>query len=324
MITKLLYYNNSGVDPHANLAIEQYLMEHVEEDTCILYLWQNQNTVVIGKNQNAWAECRCALLESEGGTLARRLSGGGAVFHDLGNLNFTFLCSTENFDTQRQMKVIQAACHLSGIETELSGRNDILAEGKKFSGNAFYHKGGKSYHHGTLLINADTEKVQRYLTPPKAKLETKGVKSVRSRIINLAQLSPGLTCQTMKTYMISAFEQVYGLRAEAYQAIDLNQITSLAEKYSNPDFLYNSPFPFSLSCEGQFAWGHIELQVQIETGVITSVTIYTDSMDWQLPEAIKGVLIGCPFKPAPIKKALTNTNFPTIAQDVLNLLEQEL
>ena len=135
MIKKLQFYVSHTTDPHLNLAVERTLFDTVDNEALILYLWQNQNTVVLGKNQNAFSECRTELLREEGGTLARRLSGGGAVFHDLGNLNFTFICSTENLDVSKHMHVIRRACLLAGIETELSGRNDILADGRKFSGD---------------------------------------------------------------------------------------------------------------------------------------------------------------------------------------------
>ena len=183
MIQTIRVYHGKSYDPHFNLAVEKHLLDRVAPGECILYLWQNQNTVVIGRNQNAWAECRTTLLESEGGKLARRLSGGGAVFHDVGNLNFTFLVRDEDYDVDRQLSVIQAACALAGIATEKSGRNDVLAEGRKFSGNAFYHHAGHAYHHGTLMVDVDKDKLGRYLSPPKAKLEAKGVASVRSRVV---------------------------------------------------------------------------------------------------------------------------------------------
>ena len=123
MIKKLYTYSGSGTDPYRNLALEQYLTETVTEDACILYLWQNENTVVIGRNQNSWKECRTGLLESEGGVLARRLSGGGAVFHDLGNLNFTFSVTEENYDLSRQQQVLIAACRLLGLRAELRAGN---------------------------------------------------------------------------------------------------------------------------------------------------------------------------------------------------------
>ena len=182
MISSLYIYKSSGLDPFGNLAREQVMLEHGPKDGVILYLWQNENTVVIGRNQNAFKECRVSLLEEEGGKLARRLSGGGAVFHDHGNLNFTFLLPQEDFDVRRQLEVICRACKAFGIPAEISGRNDLTAQGQKFSGNAFYKNGTRAYHHGTLLMNADMSKLGRYLSPPVAKLKAKGVDSVRSRV----------------------------------------------------------------------------------------------------------------------------------------------
>ena len=195
MIRRLFTCSGSGTDPYRNLALERYLTETVPEDACVLYLWQNQNTVVIGRNQNAWKECRTGLLEQEGGVLARRLSGGGAVFHDLGNLNFTFSVTEENYDLHRQQQVILTACRLLGLRAELSGRNDLLAEGRKFSGNSFYAHNGRAFHNGTLLVDADMTKMGRYLSPSTAKITSKGVDSVRSRVVNLRELCPGLTIE---------------------------------------------------------------------------------------------------------------------------------
>ena len=143
MIERLLTFESGSFDPFENLAIEQHLLETVGGGCCLFYLWQNQNTVVIGKNQNPYSECRVSLLEAEGGHLARRLSGGGAVFHDLGNLNFTFLVPTADYDLAKQQRVLLTACQSFGIPAEFSGRNDLLADGRKFSGNAFYQGSGR-------------------------------------------------------------------------------------------------------------------------------------------------------------------------------------
>lgn len=320
MITKISLYTSDSFNPYENLAKEKYLLDNVSDTELILYLWQNQNTVVIGRNQNPWTECNCKLLEEEGGHLARRLSGGGAVFHDLGNLNFTFICPSENYDLSRHMEVIRLSCRKAGIETEPSGRNDILADGRKFSGNAFYNSKGRSYHHGTIMINSDIEKLQRYLTPTKAKLEAKGVKSVRSRVVNLSELNPELSCDVMKRYMAEAFEEIYGLTSSVPTNTDSAQISTLAEKYSAWDYLYGSQPPFTFSCEKRFDWGSIDIRLNVEKGKITSAICYTDSMDWKLGEDVQLSLCGCRFEADDIKASLANTLKKEIFEDISSLI----
>lgn len=324
MIDTLQIYIARSFDPYENLAVEKYLLDTTPENCCTLYLWQNENTVVIGKNQNVWAECRTHLLEEEGVRLARRLSGGGAVFHDLGNLNFTFLCSSENYDLQKQLRVIRAACTLAGIETEISGRNDILADGRKFSGNAFYNSKGKSYHHGTILINADMEKMARYLTPPQAKLEAKGVKSVKSRTINLCTLSPMLTCEDMKNYMVQAFKEVYSKPITVINNLDNEEIFKLAENYKSREYLYDTPMSISFSCEKYFTWGTVRLELKVSDGIIQDVRLYTDAMDHSLPQSVSSALISCRFNKDDIKKALYSALPENIAEDLMKLLENEI
>ena len=326
MIQTLSIYNTECTDPYYNIATERELLETVAPGCCILYLWQNQNTVVIGRNQNAWAECRTSLLEQEGGHLARRLSGGGAVFHDLGNLNFTFIMHREDYDLDRQLNVIETACGYAGIPVERSGRNDLLANGHKFSGNAFYHAQGRAYHHGTLLVNADMNKLGRYLTPPKAKLEAKGVASVRSRVINLRELSPDLTCKRLGQLMEKAFGQVYGLTPQTLilSPAQLTRIDTYTKELSSWQWLYGPKLPFTMECGARFPWGSIQLQLQAESGCITGVQVYSDAMQWQLAEQISGALTGCKFHLQSMMQALQNAKIdPEIRNDLCSLLEQQ-
>lgn len=318
MIEKICIFESGSFDPYRNIAVEKYLLEHVEKGCCILYLWQNQHTVVIGRNQNAWAECRTSLLEQEGGYLARRLSGGGAVYHDLGNLNFTFIMSNEDYDVDKQLSVIQAACQQIGIRAEKSGRNDLVADGQKFSGNAFYHAQGKAYHHGTLLVNADMDKLSRYLTPPKAKLEAKGVKSVRSRVTNLSSLCPGLTCEELKKQLVTAFGKVYGCEPGVIELGDAAQIDADTAQLGSWEWLYGKQMPFSFSCEGRFDWGYIQLQLQIDSGTVVHTEVYTDAMDWHLAEELELALTGCHFLLPELKNALAKH------PDVLTLLQKNI
>ena len=297
MIRKIKLFESDSFDPHYNLAIEQFLLETVEEDTCILYLWQNANTVVIGRNQNAWKECRTTLLEEEGGRLARRLSGGGAVFHDLGNLNFTFLVPQADYNLDKQMQVIQRAVEACGIQTERSGRNDILAEGQKFSGNAFYKNGKQAYHHGTLLVDVDKEKLGRYLSPSKKKLQSKGVASVRSRVVNLKELNPELTIDALKSALKAAFSEVYGFEPEAIlkSELDQNVISQLQQRNSSWEWNYGREIPFTYEYEQRFEWGEVHIILQVENGINNQVKVYSDSMDWEVSSKLEEALIGNRF-----------------------------
>lgn len=306
------------VDPYYNLALEEHLLNTLTPDTVLLYLWQNDHTVVIGKNQNTWAECRTALLEEDGGHIARRLSGGGAVYHDLGNLNFTFLCYEEAFDLKKQLSVIQKACDYAGIHAEFSGRNDLLADGRKFSGNAFYHSKGRSYHHGTILIHTDAQRLQRYLSPPKAKLEAKGIASVRSRVINLQELVPDLSCEQMKTYMQQAFQDVYGSAPAVYHLTDEDQqaVAALKSKYSSSDWLFGKPLPFSCQLEDHFPWGHISIGLLVEKGIIQTVQVYTDAMDAGIADAISNALTGCAFQSRSMEQAVSSLS---ISEDLIQM-----
>ncbi len=324
MIKNAKFYISDTVNPYINLAKEKFLLDAVDKESIILYLWQNQNTIVIGKNQNAFSECRIELLKEEGGTLARRLSGGGAVFHDIGNLNFTFICATENFNVEKHMQVIQSACLKAGITTEKSGRNDILANDKKFSGNAFYNSKGKSYHHGTILINADFSKLGRYLTPPKAKLEAKGVKSVKSRVINLIELSPTLTCDKMKEYLLTSFNEVYNLDALDFGKINESDISKSVEIYSSWDYLYGKQLPFNAVCQGRLSFGNVEIQMQIEKGVITSIKLYTDALDTELAKIIEDALHLKALDLLEIQKTLEKALPINQASEILELLKAQL
>ena len=287
-------YRTAETNPHRNLAVEQYLLENVQQETCILYLWQNRRTVVIGRNQNALRECRTTQLEADGGFLARRLSGGGAVFHDLGNLNFTFLVNKEDYDLQRQLSVIVEACRAMGIPAECSGRNDVLSEGRKFSGNAFYEHRGKSYHHGTLLVDVDMENMSRYLCPSAAKLQAKGVQSVRSRVVNLKELKPDLTIAEMARRMEEAFCKVYGLEAEHLDesGFDLGYIDALAERNGSWEWLHGQNLPCTMAFGERFAWGEIDLQILAAEGLVRQAAVYTDAMDWQLAPELEKALAG--------------------------------
>ena len=202
------YICSENTSPYYNLALERSLFDFVDEDTVILYLWQNSHTIVIGKNQNAYAECKVDEFIGAGGTLARRPSGGGAVYHDLGNLNFSIICKESIAKEHTYQRIVKEALRIFGIVSEFNGRNDLTVDGKKFSGNAFYVKDDVLCQHGTILINSDFKELSKYLTPDISKLERNHVKSVESRVVNLSEISDKITVASMKEAMIKATNAV--------------------------------------------------------------------------------------------------------------------
>jgi lipoate-protein ligase A len=323
----LVYVSTGNTSPYPNLALEEYLLWNVQKGECILYLWQNRHTVVIGVNQNPWKECHLRELEQDGGFLARRMSGGGAVFHDLGNLNFTFVAHEANYNVDRQLDVIVNAVKKFGVQAEKSGRNDLLVNGKKFSGNAFYHSNGHCYHHGTLLVDVDMPNLSRYLTVSQAKLQSKGVSSVLSRVVNLKTLAPELTINLLQQAMIESFGEVYSGTPQPLPPERLNhqEIKHIEEKYASYEWRLGRRLPFTAEYSKRFTWGDLTLQFCIERGVIQDAVAYSDSMETSFIKTIGDNLKGVAFSSTEINRRLlkmaeTTTIDDAILQDILHFI----
>ena len=297
MISALKWISTDCTDPYRNLAAEKLLTLGAREGECILFLWQNRRTVVIGRNQNPWEECRVRQLEEDGGHLARRLSGGGAVYHDLGNLNFSFAVRKPDYNTEKQSEVILRVVRKLGIAAERTGRNDFEAGGRKFSGNAFFETGGCCCHHGTIMLEVDTDALARYLTVTGTKLRSKGVASVRSRVLNLRELYPEITTDSLKTAILEAFGEVYGLRAEALEQDRLprEEILREAEKLSSGDWLFPPRIPFTATVENRFAWGGIRIELLVRGDRVAQAECVSDAMDESLIRGIRQALQDCPY-----------------------------
>jgi lipoate-protein ligase A len=326
---KLSYLLSEQTNPYRNLALEEYVLWNVQPDECILYLWQNRHTVVIGVNQNPWKEAHVKALEEDGGFLARRMSGGGAVFHDLGNLNFTFLVRAENYDLERQLEVIIRAVAGFGVHAERSGRNDILTDGKKFSGNAFFSARGHCYHHGTILLDVDLSNLSRYLHVSPAKLQSKGVESVRSRVINLKALAPGITLEALQEALIASFGQVYGATPTPFPPSRQNPdaVAEYTAKYASREWRLGRRLPFTAEYHHRFSWGDLTLQFCVEHGLIQAAAAYSDGMETGFIKAIGGTLEGLPFSSSGISRKLTQlaatepVSAP-ILSDILHFLQE--
>ena len=204
----MIFINNTySTDPTFNLAFEEYVFESMDQNETYFMLWQNDHAIIVGKHQNTIEEINQDFVKEQGIKVVRRLTGGGAVYHDLGNLNFTFIVNNDSgkpFDFQSFTRPVVKALQSLGVNAEFNGRNDITIDGKKFSGNSQYAKRGRVLHHGTVLFNSKLDTVQNALKVKKDKIESKGVKSVKSRVTNIADyLEPGFTLEDFKKALVS-------------------------------------------------------------------------------------------------------------------------
>ncbi|MBQ6083513.1 MAG: lipoate--protein ligase [Bacteroidales bacterium] len=304
-------------NPHLNLAVESFLLNQGDNDAVTMFLWKNEQTVVYGYNQNPFTECNVDLLLSEGGHAARRRTGGGAVYHDLGNLNFSFVANKNLYDVHKQMNVIKTALGYFGLETEVSGRNDILFDGRKFSGNAFGIYKDRRLHHGTILIKTDGEKLAKYLKVNPAKLQKHGVKSVASRIINLSEVAD-ITSDSIIPYLSKAFEEVYEAKAEIIGFNDLltDKVLETRDLFASDDYLFGKWRNFHAKKSAQFSWGLVELDMHVneEKGIIESISIASDGLEPELIEETERILTGASIKNAP------DCGENEVAKDILGLI----
>lgn len=321
-------------DPYFNLATEDFIFNNLNSDEHILFLWRNDKSVIIGRNQNPWAECNLKKIEQEGVNLVRRQSGGGAVYQDLGNTIFTFLSPRSEYDRKRNFDIIIKALAKFGIKAEQSGRNDILVNGKKISGSAFKENPSKAFHHGTLLINVDLSKLNDLLTPHPKKLEAKGTSSVKARVANLAEFNPSINHNLLTNAIIEEFFNTYKSekKIEILDHNHLKQIPELNKYYNsikdNKWVLGETP-NFKHQLTEKFDWAFIDLHINTDAGKISKTKMFTDCLDTQLVEEIEKCLNNTEYHPEKIctgldciKEKLPHTNQQI--SDFQNWIRKEL
>lgn len=295
MISNIYVIKAESYFPYHNQAVEKYLFDTVDNDSLILYLWQNIDTVFIGKNQNAYNECNIDLLEKkDNGFLARRISGGGAVYHDLGNLNFTFISSIENYDLDKQNKVILNALDELGIDATVNGRNDLEINGRKFSGHAYYKGKKNAFHHGTIMVEVNEESLQKYLNVSMIKLNAKNVESVKSRVVNLKDLDDTINVKVLKRALINSLSAVYGLEPMPLYEENLNEdiIKALQEEFSSAEWKYGNNKVYAHSIEKRFDWATVRIEYDLEGDCIKDMAIYSDALYPENIEKIPSLLKG--------------------------------
>ncbi|MBQ9690714.1 MAG: lipoate--protein ligase, partial [Eggerthellaceae bacterium] len=258
---KLTIVVEKSVNPSYNLALEEHLLNEVMPGECILYLWQNDRTVVIGRNQNARYECYMDALEEDNIYLRRRLSGGGAVYHDLGNLNFTFVTRNEDFDIEKQTSIILKAAQSLGFHAMKTGRNDLEIDGRKFSGHAYYRGKQSSYHHGTIMLEVSTVNLSKYLRPSPLKLAARNVNSVVSRVCNLRELKPELSVEEVQQALVDASKDIYSVGTIDYDAVQPS--AALVKKYDSHEWNFGVDRNCQYSKEARFNWGLIRIDFSL-------------------------------------------------------------
>ena len=317
------FYVSKTYDGWRNLSYDRFFLDNLKYDDILLYFYVNENAVIIGKNQNAWKECNFKTMEEDDVQLVRRHTGGGAVYHDRGNLNFSLIMNEERFDIPRQMNVIIDALSKFGINAEMSGRNDILAEGKKFSGNAFGVRGNMRAHHGTLLIDADLNKLPRYLNVSEKKIRSKGIDSVRARVVNLTELSPDVTVDNIRSAVIDSFERQYGKTSEyPITDEDTKEIDRIYDIQSSWDYNVGESPKFDYLVEDRLGFGEIQMLFSLEKGYIKNIKVFSDSLDTGIVDILQEVLLGIRFDNEDIIKQLEDVSFNTDIAEIADYFRE--
>ncbi|MGV8907250.1 MAG: lipoate--protein ligase [Acetobacterium sp.] len=275
------YINWKETDPRINLAFEEYVFNQMDKNESYFLLWQNDNAVIVGKHQNTIEEVNQEYVKANDIKVVRRLSGGGAVYHDMGNLNFTFIVNDQGkdaFDFKSFTQPLVDALKSLGVKAEFNSRNDIAIDGKKFSGNSQYAKRGRILHHGTILFNSKLATIQSALKVKKDKFKSKGIKSVKSRITNISEyLAPDYSLEDFKKVLLEYMFKDENLQEIFLTANDLKAIETLKEdKYATWEWNYGQSPVYNQRKERKCDFGLITILLQVEKGIIKEINFYGD------------------------------------------------
>jgi lipoate-protein ligase A len=259
----MVIVSTAKTDVYRNLALEERLLDRAAEYGPVLFLCVNSPCVVIGKNQNPWRECRLSLMKREGVPLARRISGGGAVYHDEGNLNVGVIVPRTQYREEKQYELIFQALEKFGLNASKLRKNSLAVDGRKFSGQAFAFRGQHVLHHGTLLVNSDLARLGRYLGAELEGIETKAVASVPADVMNLAEAAPGLTVEKLSAALIERFREMYGTGGRVEEWKDEEALLPIIAKISSDDWTLGHTPRFQVTVDGQ--------TLHVEKGRVTNL-----------------------------------------------------
>ena len=306
------YLRNLSTDVYFNMAFDEYALEQLPLDEPLFFLWQNRSAVIIGLNQNAYAEVDIDYLHLHNIDLARRITGGGAVYHDLGNLNYTIVGRSSDIErdypeyARHMLKALQAL----GVQAELSGRNDILVDGRKVSGYAKRVYKDRLMVHGTLMYDVDIEVLTHVLTPPTTKLEAKGIASVKSRVANLKEYLPQFAdinafTQALEWQLSNRYQDKEYMLTES----QLGEIRAVAEtKFASPGWIYGRSPNSVIAYSKRLPCGNVSVHMDIKRGVVAQCSITGDFLGNAPITAIENLLQGCLYERTALQQRLATVN----------------
>ncbi|GMG97913.1 lipoate--protein ligase [Tepidimicrobium xylanilyticum] len=306
----MIYIRNDDNRPQFNLALEQYVFDNLDQFDEIFLLWINEPSIIVGKHQNTIQEINLDYVRENNINVVRRLSGGGAVYHDYGNLNYTIISKSKDtsaFNFEAFTKPVIEVLAKLGIKAEFTGRNDITIDGKKFCGNAQYMKKGKVLHHGAMLFDTDLEVLEKALKVSKDKIESKGVKSVRSRVTNIKDhLKEDITIEDFKQllleHMFKGNKEIkeYKLTEEDYA--NINKL--MEERYATWEWNFGSSPDFNIEKSRRFSSGKVETKIDVQEGIIKGIKFYGDFFGSGEISDVENKLVGIRYKEDEISSIL--------------------
>ncbi len=306
------YIKNDCLNAYFNLALEEYILKNFLEDDYIL-LWQNDNSIIVGRHQNTIEEINPIGVKKHGVKVVRRITGGGAVYHDLGNLNFSFISnwSKENdLIYERFLSPVIRGLKEIGINAYKKGRNDLVIDDKKFSGNAQVIFKNRILHHGTILFNSNLSLIQELLNIDKEKIASKGVKSVMSRVTNIKEYAnQDVTIEFLKHVLLKSFSKEEDFKTIELTDVQLDEVKKIAkEKYETWEWNYGNSINSTYTNSKRFENGKIEVKMVIENGLINECKIYGDFLSLKNVDDIESLLIGKKYDIDTIKEILDGFN----------------
>lgn len=310
--------NKEITDPSINLALEEYILQNFGEQDTYLLFYVNKPSIIIGRNQNTIEEINTDYVDDNGIKVVRRLSGGGAVYHDEGNLNFSFITKDDGDSFQDFAKFTQPmveALNNIGVPAALEGRNDLAVKGRKISGNAMFSTKGRMFSHGTLMLDSEIENVVSALNVKKEKIESKGIKSIRSRVANISEfLEEKITVDEFKTLILRYVFEVDDVKDVPEYVLteaDWENVYKISkERYQNWDWNYGKSPSFNFKESHKFPGGLVDVRLDVKKGIIENCTIFGDFFGVGEVKVIEDKLKGIRHERKAIEDALADVDIP--------------